>query len=99
MDLTSADGEETAGNLKLCANDVDIESFRFAKGVPGTPGVLGAVVIPARRLEDSSGMLESVPRGEYEDISGEGCVDDRWFIGANTISKPLLIHQSKSHQK
>jgi len=59
MDLTSADGEETAGNLKLCANDVDNESFRLVKGV--TPGVLGAVVIPARRLEDGSGMLESVP--------------------------------------
>jgi hypothetical protein len=61
MDLTSADGEETAGNLKLCANDVEIESFRLVKGVPGTPGVLGAVVIPARRLEDGSGMLASVP--------------------------------------
>jgi hypothetical protein len=47
--------------LKLCANDVDIESFRLVKGVPGTPGVLGAVVIPARRLEGGSDMLESVP--------------------------------------
>jgi hypothetical protein len=61
MGLTSADGEEIAGNLKLCANDVDIESFRLVKGVPGTPGVPGAVVIPARRLEDASGMIESVP--------------------------------------
>ena len=32
-------------------------------------------------------------------MSGEGCVDDRWFIGANMISKRLLIHHSKSHQK
>lgn len=61
MDLTSADGDETAGNLKLCANDVEIESFRLVEGVPGKPGVFGAVVIPVRRLEDGSGMVESVP--------------------------------------
>ena len=61
MDLASADGEKTAGNLKFCGNDVDIEPLRLVKGVPGTPGVLGAVVIPVRRLECRSSMLESIP--------------------------------------
>lgn len=42
--LPSGDGDEIAGNLKVCGNDPD--PFRLANGAPGRFGVLGAVVTP-----------------------------------------------------
>jgi hypothetical protein len=69
------------GNLKLCGNDA--EPCLLVNGAPLLLGVLGAVVIPVWRLE---GKVESVLIGENEDRRrGEGCVEDRWPMGAVKI--------------
>jgi hypothetical protein len=65
--------------LKFCGK-ADDEPFRLVKGAPVILGVVGAV--PALRLEGFSGAVESGSEGENEGFKGEGCVVDRWLIGA-----------------
>ena len=66
--------------MNVCGNDAD--PFLRVNGVPPRPGVLGAVAIPDCRREGLSGNVKSEVAGGKEDIRGEGCVDDRWPIGA-----------------
>jgi hypothetical protein len=75
----SADGDENAGNLKFCGYEID--PVRRENAFSGIPGVLGVVAAPVCRL-----ACRSVGSGENEDISGDGCVEDLWFIGATYIS-------------
>jgi hypothetical protein len=81
-DLASAVRGETAGNLKCCGKAED-EVFRLAKGDPKISGVVGAV--PALRLGGLSAAAESESKEENEEIKGEGCVVDRWLIGAADV--------------
>jgi hypothetical protein len=63
-----------------CCGKADGEPFRFVKGAPDISGVVGAV--PALRLEGFSGAAESGSEEENKGFKGEGCVVDRWLIGA-----------------
>jgi len=76
----SSVGLEAAGNLKVLGNVPD--SGRLVNGSAGSPGVFGAVAIPACRRIGLSGKVASAVFDDQEDSRGEGCVEDRWPRGA-----------------
>lgn len=63
--------------MKLCEKDDD--PVLLVNGAPDTLGVLGAVAAAPGRRE---ALVVSELVGENNELSGEGCVVDRWLIGA-----------------
>lgn len=76
----SGDGGAPAGNLNPCGNDE--EPCLRMKGAAPRPGVLGAVTIPDCLREGRSGTVLFEPKAEWEEIRGEGWVEDRCPTGA-----------------
>lgn len=76
-EVVPPEGASVAGNLNVCGNGADVPLF--ANGAPLIPGVFGAVEAPRRA--GLSGRTSSMP-GKFEVRRGEGCVENRWGIGA-----------------